>query len=359
VADGISVQDITGKLVFINDAGAQLLGFSTAQEFMDSTEKLSPEMFRKKYLDRFEMRDELDKQIPYNELPAYKVLQGAEQAEKVINYYDTKTRLSHWSIVKSRPSYDDEGKVQLAVNIFSDITERKLVEKQKDEFISIASHELKTPLTGIKGFTQLLEKYFKEKQDKKAMDYLNYMNGQVGRLTNLIENFLDISKIQSGKLVFQEAIFKFDELVDELIKEVQLSTDHKIINESNTDVYVFGDRFRVGQVLTNLLTNAIKYSPQGEKVIVKTKHDKDIITVAVKDFGIGIPPDKQYKIFERFYRVPGKATESYPGMGLGLFISQEIIKRHNGKMWVKSKEGKGSTFYFTLPITLHSQFGKQ
>jgi len=113
---------------------------------------------------------------------------------------------------------------------------------------------------------------------------------------------------------------------------------------------VFGDRFRVYQVITNLLTNAVKYSPKKDKIIIDAKKVGKEALVSVKDFGIGIPKDKQEKIFEKLYQVTEPDVKTFPGLGMGLYISNEIVKRHNGKMWVKSQKGKGSTFYFTLPL---------
>ena len=152
-----------------------------------------------------------------------------------------------------------------------------------------------------------------------------------------------------------EEVFHFDETVQEVIEEMQpLTTKHTIIHKKNADVKVLGDKYRVSQVLRNLLSNAIKYSPESDKIIVKTSFDKNEVVVSVQDFGIGIPKDKQSKLFERFYRVSDKKRASFPGLGLGLYISNEIIKRQDGRMWFESKEGKGSTFYFCLPIHLHN-----
>jgi signal transduction histidine kinase len=170
-------------------------------------------------------------------------------------------------------------------------------------------------------------------------------------LTSLIGDLLDVTKLQEGKLQFQAEDFDFNALVNELVEEVQRTTDrHMIIKELGPTRIVNGDRDRIGQVLTNFLTNAIKYSPQSDKIVVQTISDKAQVILSVQDFGIGIAQDKLPHIFERFYRVTGENQETYPGLGLGLYISSEIITRQKGQIWVESSVGKGSTFFFSLPV---------
>lgn len=238
-----------------------------------------------------------------------------------------------------------------SLQIERELAERKILEQQKDEFIGIASHELKTPVTSIKAFTQVLHSRFTKAGDEKSATLLLKMDAQLNKLNVLIGDLLDVTKIETGQLQFHEEYFDFNEVVSEIVEETQRITDkHTIIQKLKPSKTIYGDRDRIGQVLTNLLSNAIKYSPHTKKIIVSTKTTKDSVIACVQDFGIGVPKDKQEKVFERFYRAEGTSIESYPGMGLGLFISSEIIKRQNGKIWVKSVEGKGATFCFSLPI---------
>lgn len=175
----------------------------------------------------------------------------------------------------------------------------------------------------------------------------------------LIGNLLDVTKFQSGKMQFNEEVYDFNELVHEVVDEIQHTTDkHKIKIKVAGNNTAHGDRERTGQVITNLLTNAIKYSPQFDHIsnakyntiIVSVKAGNDVITFSVQDFGLGIPQEKKEKIFEQFYRVDGESRNTYGGLGLGLYISREIIKRQGGNIWVVSEIGSGSTFYFTLPV---------
>ena len=168
--------------------------------------------------------------------------------------------------------------------------------EQRDQFIGIASHELKTPVTSIKAYTQVLETMFRKNGDLKAAEHLQKLDAQVNRLTNLIGDLLDVTKIHSGRLQFHEDFFDFNELVTEIIEELQITTEkHTIVKKLSTTKTIFGDRERIGQVLVNLMTNAIKYSPHSDKIIISTTYDSKSITLSVQDFGVGIPKEKQNK----------------------------------------------------------------
>lgn len=230
-----------------------------------------------------------------------------------------------------------------------DISERKQLESQKDDFLAIASHELKTPVTSLKAFAQVLENRFEKAGDKKTADLLKKMDIQIDKMTSLISDLLDVTKIHLGKLDYNMESFRLDLLIGEIIENVQTTAvKHKIITEGSVKKMVKGDKDRIGQVLTNLLTNAIKYSPDSDRVLVRIKSTKKHAVVTVKDFGIGINQEHQKRIFERFYRVSSSNEKTYPGLGIGLYISHEIIKRHGGKMSVGSKYKEGSEFSFTL-----------
>jgi PAS domain S-box-containing protein len=232
-----------------------------------------------------------------------------------------------------------------------DISASKELDKRKDEFISMASHELKTPVTSLKGFLGLLQRRLTLQRDEKALHYLARMDAQVTKLTKLINDLLDLSKMQTGQLDYREERFDLDELVQEIVETVQETTQtHHLLLEGQTQAEVSGDRDRIGQVLINLLNNAIKYSPQGDRVLVRVAISQNKALVSVQDFGIGIAKEHQHKIFERFYQVTDAEEKTYPGLGIGLYISYEIVKRHSGQMWVESKKGEGASFYFTLPL---------
>ncbi len=223
--------------------------------------------------------------------------------------------------------------------------------RQKDDFISMASHELKTPITSIKAFAQILEKDFFEEGNTNAANMLARMNVQIVKLTGLIGDLLDVSRMDTGKLHYHFENFDLRDLVLEVVKEVQLSIkSHKIICDLADFPVIKGDRDRIGQVLTNFLTNAVKYSPGENEIYITNELSKKFATVFVKDNGMGIPKPKQSKVFDKFFRVHELSENKYPGIGLGLYISSEIIKKHEGKIGVKSEPGKGATFFFRLPL---------
>ncbi len=234
---------------------------------------------------------------------------------------------------------------------YRDITERRMIEKQKEEFIGIASHELKTPVTSIKAYTQILQETLEEKQDYISAGLLQKMDHQIDRLTNLIKDLLDVTKISEGKLDLKNEPYDMNELIEEVIEDIQSTTrKHTIVKELQPLKPIVGDKEKVSQVLVNLLSNAIKYSPEADKIIVRTAVTEDGISVCVQDFGIGISPEMQKSLFQRFFRVPDESTSTFPGLGLGLFISKEIIRRQNGRIWVESAPKKGSSFCFSLPF---------
>jgi two-component system, OmpR family, sensor kinase len=228
---------------------------------------------------------------------------------------------------------------------------QKDLDEKKDEFIGVASHELKTPVTSIKAFTQILARRCKKTGDVDSFEMLRKMDRHVNRLSEHINELLDITKISANELNLNLERFRLEGLIEEVIDETELSTSsHKIIRKVKCQAEVYADRERIRQVITNLIDNAIKYSPRGENIIVELKCKNRSACLFVKDFGIGIPVDEQQKVFDRYYRSENRSTENFGGLGLGLYISSEIIKQHGGKIRVKGKPNKGSTFYFNLPL---------
>lgn len=234
--------------------------------------------------------------------------------------------------------------------------ERKRLEERKDEFISMASHELKTPITTIKGYTQILNQLLKDGSGsvakyKRLLTFVGKMDEQLNRLTELVNDLLDVSKIQAGKLQLKKEKVDINDLTKDVVSDIQMiSQNHQIIFKKNTDnSKVLADKHLIAEVLINLISNAIKYSPKADKVIVQTKKESGSLVVSVQDFGIGISEKDQAKIFERFFQASNKIRESFSGLGLGLYICSEIISRHKGTIWVNSIKGKGSTISFSLP----------
>jgi len=261
-----------------------------------------------------------------------------------------KNGIYKWHLTRALPFYND-GEIVKWFGTNTDIDDQKQLQRQKDDFLGIASHELKTPVTSIKAYAQVLGAMLTKEGETKKADMVLRMDAQVNRLTNLIGDLLDVTKINSGRLQFNKTWFDFNLAVKECVEDLQHTTNkHTLIEDFTEAGQVYSDKDRIGQVITNLITNAIKYSPHSEKIIVSTKLENKEVSVCVQDFGIGIPADKADKVFEQFYRVSGNKQHTFPGLGLGLYISSEIIKREGGRMWVNSIEGKGSTFCFALPV---------
>lgn len=252
----------------------------------------------------------------------------------------------HWHLGRALPLIE-EGKVTLWLGTNTNIDVQKQNEEMKDEFLSIASHELKTPLTSIKAFNQMMMRT--EKSERFEM-YVKKSSEQIYRLEKLIMDLLDVTKINAGKMNFNMETFNFHEMLATCIESMQhTSLNHELIFAESCDITYFGDRFRLEQVVHNFLSNAVKYSPNGKKIVVECKLEQENIIVSIQDFGIGIAKENLSKLFNRYYRVDNTAMR-FDGLGLGLFISSEILKRHQGNFWIESNEGEGSIFYFGLPL---------
>ncbi len=239
---------------------------------------------------------------------------------------------------------------ELILLAMQDITEQTLLQKRNDSFMSMASHELKTPVTTIKTLVQILQKQYEKSDNKTLVEYLARMGQQIDQLTKLVTDLLDVSKIKADKFELEEKTFDFDPLASELVKSCQfLSLQHTIVLQGSTNAKVCGDRNAIGRVFTNIIVNAIKCSPNADTIIVTLTHTKKDVRVSIQDFGIGIAEGHKDKIFQRFFQVGNESGQNFAGLGIGLYISQAIMAQHKGRIWVESKEGDGSTFFFTLP----------
>ena len=254
-----------------------------------------------------------------------------------------------WFLTRAYPVKDAKGNIERWIGTNTDINEQQKALNQKDDFISIASHEMKTPLTTAKGYLELLLLILSE-ENQTAVLYANKANQSLERLHGLVKELLDVSKIQNGKMDYNISTFDFNKMLDEAIEDIQLTAkNHSLQKIGNSLNHIKGDKDRLQQVLTNLLGNAVKYSPNGEKVFIKVEEQPGEIQVSVQDFGLGMSSEHLNKIFDRYYRVQEHAVY-FQGLGIGLYICNDIIKRHEGKLWAESEPEKGSTFYFTLPL---------
>jgi len=251
-----------------------------------------------------------------------------------------------WHLARAVPFAENQ-EILLWLGTNTNIDLQKMNEQRKDEFLSIASHELKTPLTSIKAYNQIVQKI---SDPEKLKPFLKKSADHIARLERLISDLLDVTKINAGKMYYAKEQVNFRDLITQSIESLQHTiTSHEIILETVPEITYVGDQLRLEQVLHNFMSNAVKYSPKASKIVVNSQVDENNIIVSVQDFGIGIARENIDKLFDRYYRVDNTAMR-LEGLGLGLFISAEILRKHGGSFWIESEIGKGSTFYFRLPL---------
>lgn len=233
-----------------------------------------------------------------------------------------------------------------------DITDGKLDEQRKNDFIAMVSHELKTPLTSLKAYVQMLAVKARKAEDSFTSLALDKVNAQVLKMTGMIDSFLNVSRLESGKIHLEKTDFDLDELTRESVEEISLiKKSHHIYFHPCPPLSVYADREKIGQVINNLLSNAVKYSTPGSHIDVSCSRIDQMAQVRIKDQGEGIRAQDAAKIFERFYRVQSPQTQTVSGFGIGLYICSEIVRWHDGTIDVESEPGQGSTFYFNLPLS--------
>jgi len=256
-----------------------------------------------------------------------------------------------WLASSGKAYFDDKGNPVSIVGTLLDITEQKHDEQRKNDFIGMVSHELKTPITSMKGYVQVLLRSAEKQKDSLAVSLLEKANVQVNKMTSMINSFLNVSRLESGKIHIALEAFDFSKLIQDTKEEFRATiTSHLFHFEDVPPVVVQADREKIGQVINNLISNAIKYSPSGSTISIKCIVQNGSIEVSVTDQGMGIKQEDIAKVFERYFRVEGAQMFSISGFGIGLYLSAEIIHRHHGKIWVESEFGRGSTFYFKLPF---------
>ena len=276
---------------------------------------------------------------------------GTFQAEfRVLNGDPTK---NIWASAYGRSVSSENGKAKRMAGVIYNITNRKILENQKDDFFGIASHELKTPVTSIKAYAEVLQEMATETRDNRTVSVIDKLNVQIDRLTSLINNLLDTTKVFEGQLTILPEQFNINELIAEKAEDMQPLTRKNTIHlklDPNIPE-VMADKERIRQVLTNLISNAIKYSPGGGDILIQSELIDREIKISVRDSGIGIPDELKTKVFDRFFRVKNPRVHSFPGMGLGLYITAGIIRQHSGRILVDDKLDTGALIYFTLPLS--------
>ncbi|QKJ31022.1 PAS domain S-box protein [Mucilaginibacter mali] len=331
--DAILSKSLEGIITSWNRGAQRMFGYTEAEMVGQSILKLIPE----------ERQDEE---------PV--ILSKLRNGERV-DHFETKRLTSDGRQIDVSltisPIHDASGAVIGISKIARDISEQKLDEQRKNDFIGMASHELKTPLTSLSALIQVLNMKLHNNEDAFVPSALEKANTQVRKMSSMINGFLNISRLESGKLQIEKRPFELNALIDEMIGEIKLTVaSHTFVFEPQGDLKVDADPDKIGSVISNLLSNAVKYSPKGKLVTVSAEVIGNEVQVSVKDEGMGIKPNDMPHLFDRYYRVNSEHTRNISGFGIGLYLSAEIIHRHDGRIWAESEKGVGSTFYFTLPL---------
>lgn len=270
---------------------------------------------------------------------------GIYKAEYPVKWRDGSI---HWIQAHGRPRYDENGIANRMVGMTADITDKKLVEQRKDDFLSVASHELKTPLTSAKASIQLLNRIKDRPFSSTHLKLIEQSDKSIEKMCGLVDDLLNMSRMSQDQLMLEPTNFNLYDMLSKSCSHVRLEAQYELILEGDKDLEVFADEHRIEQVVINFVNNAIKYAPDSKQININIESSQDYIKVSVQDFGPGIEKHNIPHLFDRYYRA-SHLGQSYSGLGLGLYICSEIIKKHSGEIGADSKMGEGSTFWFKLP----------
>jgi PAS domain S-box-containing protein len=254
-----------------------------------------------------------------------------------------------WHLLKAAKFLDEQGHLTNWFGSCTNIEDHVKALKKKDEFISIASHELKTPITSLTAVMQLLERMKNNLQHTMVPGLIEKANRSAVKINALVDDLLNASQLTQGQLNLKITTFNLAGLIGDCVHHIRMAGDYQIITEGDTGIIISADENRVEQVITNFINNAIKYAPLSKQILVRLTKSPGHVLIEVSDKGPGIPAEKVPHLFDRYYQVESKGIK-YTGLGLGLYISAEIVKKHGGDIGVNSRIGEGSTFWFTLPV---------
>jgi PAS domain S-box-containing protein len=339
VGEGLCGVDLQGKTTFVNPAAAKLLGYSVEELLGQSIEVLLPPY--KTDGTAYDLTSS----------PLYAALRRGLIHQGMDEIFQRKNG-SIFPVEYICTPIREQKEIVGVVIAFKDITERQMVERMKDEFVSVVSHELRTPLTSIHGALRMLASGLLNNQPEKGKRLLEIAVDSTDRLARLINDILDVERIESGKVTMNKKVCFATDLMDRAADVMQAMAEKGGVTllASAVSAPLWVDPDRIMQTLTNLLSNAIKFSPRGATVWLKAEEQGEHVLFQVKDQGRGIPQDKLESIFERFQQVDTSDARNHEGTGLGLAICRSIVQQHDGQIWVESTLGEGSTFYFTLPL---------
>lgn len=337
MAEGVMIVDVNHKMTYANKMAQDFLGVKENEYSLKGYHNLKWKTYK------------LDGEpLAAEEHPIYLAMKTGKAVYDYEIALQAEGKEQFYLSVNAVPIYDEAKKLTGGIGTFVDVTHRRKAIQQKDDFISVASHELKTPITSLKAALQLLDR-IKDNPGSHLPKLVEQANRSMNKVSNLIEELLNASKITSGQMHLKAQFFKLTDLIKECLSSVNEDFKSKLRIEGELDLMVNGDPNRIEQVIVNFINNSIKYAPNASAIEIMLEKGDNIAKVTVTDDGPGIHPDKLPHLFERYYRVDDGGAQ-YSGLGLGLYISAEIIKKHNGEIGAISELGKGSSFWFTLPI---------
>lgn len=328
----IAMTDETGKALYFNQAWSKLTGKSMND------------------LTGFHWADLVHPDDRDKHMEIYRIAIEAEAPLHSSFRVQARDGQYRWLLVDGSVRRYNDGSFAGYIGAAVDITELKEDEQRKNDFISMVSHELKTPLTSTLAYIQISKAKAADNKDEFTVSMLERTEKQVRKMTAMINSFLNVSRLESGKIQIDRKQFDMAELIKEIEEEtIATVSTHRVVFAPATETSVIADYDKIGQVIQNYISNATKYSAKNSTIEIHCGNVDGNVRVSVKDEGIGIREEDLPRLFERFYRVRDIETRNISGFGIGLYLCAEIIKRHNGKIWAESKLGEGSTFYFTLP----------
>jgi PAS domain S-box-containing protein len=336
VPDGITVEEAGGKMIFANAKVYEIFGYRRLQGVKNINIK--------DLYSRFDISDIAGRAVNVAKLSALKLLKSSKVYARTHKFKDKKTGREIWLNIHAT-GMGSEGDRSTIVKVYHDVTRQIEEQKERELFIGFVSHEFRSPLASIKAYAQLLQRLINAGKHEQLEEYLQSIDNQTDKLVKLINNWLDATRVRAGILRMNLKEVDYPKLLEQVVEDFKLTVDRKITLKNAGSRRLYLDPDRISQVIINLLSNAVNNSEKGKEIVVEVKYTKTDIFTYVKDEGSGIAKSQQSEIFKLF-----KKSARGRGMGMGLYIANAIIKAHKGSLSVKSKLGKGSVFYFKLPI---------
>jgi PAS domain S-box-containing protein len=340
MAEGVGIIDVQGNITYANPMAQKILGLNEV------------DILQRTYYDARWKNFKLNGMpLPEEEHPMYITMATGKPVYDFELAVHAPGKDPKYISINAAPIHDDKGNIVAGIGTFMDVTNRRKLTRQKDEFISIASHELRTPITSLKASLQLLARMKNDPSANILPKLIDQANKSLDKLSILITDLLNVSRMNDGQLQLNKSWFNISELINDCCHHVRVAGQFTIITEGDYSLKAYGDAGRIDQVIINLVNNCMKYAPDSKEIRIHLDKIDGYARVTVIDKGLGIPADKIPRLFERYYRAD-KSSIQYSGLGLGLYISAEIIRKHGGQIGVESEVGEGSKFWFTLPLNV-------